>query len=380
MKWWQRIQYTWRLAFGLWLGMRLLLWALSAFLFYSGVVPLTSPFPEAPVALNQGLAGALFGSWLRWDGGFYYLILTQGYTATPTISAFWPLYPLLAKFFTLFGLHPLVALILVSNLALLVALVVFLEEVRDIFGKPNMVPAGLVLLTFPGAFFFYAPFPMSLALLLVLLSVRFARQHHWLAACLTGLLSGLGHSTVIPLSILLFANVYSDWKQSSGKLRWLSLLVPITPLVGVALFIVWRIRQGFPSLPELLGSSWGSSLLNPMAALGQLAQSIATGNGMSILKATIILVGLVVIFWLFHRKQFTLGIYQTGLLLYLVSFTVPDHPLGSFIRYFLLSFPVFLALGVWLRSRKWLSVFSYTTLGTINILLCGLYISWYFVA
>ena len=213
MKWWQRIPYTWRLAFGMWLGMRLLLWAFSAFLFYSGVVPLTSPFPEAPVALNQGLAGALFGSWLRWDGGFYYLILTQGYTATPSISAFWPLYPLLAKFFTLFGLPPLMALILVSNLALLAALVVFLEEVKDIFGKSTMIPAGLALLTFPGAFFFYAPFPMSLALLLVLLSARFARQNHWLAACLTGLLSGLAHSTVIPLSILLFTYVYSRLEE-----------------------------------------------------------------------------------------------------------------------------------------------------------------------
>jgi hypothetical protein len=353
MKWWQRIPYTWRLAFGLWLGMRLLLWGLSTFLIYNGVVPLTSPFPEAPVALNQGLAGALFGSWLRWDGGFYYLILTEGYTATSTISAFWPLYPILANLFTFIGLHPLVALILVSNLA---------------------------LLTFPGSFFFFAPFPMSLALLLVLLSARFARQRLWMAACLTGLLSGLAHSTVIPLSILLFANVYSDWKQSSGKLRWFFLLVPITPLAGVALFIAWRIRQGFPSLPELLGSSWGSSLLNPIAALGQLAQSIATGNGMSILKGVTILVGFLVIFWLFHRKRYTLGIYQTGLLLYLVSFTVPNHPLGSFIRYFLLSFPVFMVLGVWLKRRKWLGWLTFTTLGTINLLLCGLYIAWYFVA
>ena len=46
MRWWQRIPYTWRLAFGLWLGMRLLLWALSTYLFYKGLLP-ASPFPEA---------------------------------------------------------------------------------------------------------------------------------------------------------------------------------------------------------------------------------------------------------------------------------------------------------------------------------------------
>lgn len=379
MKWWQRIPYTWRLAFGLWLGMRLLLWGLSAFLFYRGYLPL-SPFAQAPVALDEGLAGALFGSWLRWDGGFYYWILTEGYLATPSISAFWPLYPLLAKVFTLVGLHPLVSLILVSNLAGLAALVIFLEEVKELFGARFMLPSGLTLLTFPGAFFFYAPFPMSLALLLVLLSFRYARRGQWVGAAFAGLLSGLTHSTVIPLSLLLFFCVLSNWKQSNRKLRWPAWLVPAAPTAGVALFLAWRIRQGFPPLPELLGSSWGSSLLNPVTALGQLAQSVASGNGMSILKVAIIFFGIAATIWLFRQKRFALGIYQGGLLLYLVSFTVPDHPLGSFIRYFLLSFPAFMAMGVWMRSRKWLSLPIFTALGSINLILCGLYLAWYFVA
>ncbi len=380
MRWWHRIPYTWRLAFGLWLGMRVLLWGISAFLFYNGVIPLDSPFPEAPVALDEGLAGALFGSWLRWDGGFYYWIVTEGYTATPTISAFFPLYPLLAKLCTMIGFHPLIALILISNLALLGALKIFLEEVSEYFDESIMLPAGLALLVFPGAFFFYAPYPMSLALLLVLLSVRFTRKNKWLAASLTGFLSGLTHSTVIPLSLLLLLFGLTDLPKTNGKLRWISLLTSAMPLAGVVTFLAWRIHQGFPSMANMLDASWGSTLLNPLKAIEQLGQSIMMGNWMSLLKTGIILIGLFSVFWLFRQRKITLAIYQTGLLLYLISFTVPDHPLGSFIRYFLLSFPVYMTLGAWMKQKTKLRVLVFSGMGILNLFLCSLFMCWYFVA
>lgn len=152
------------------------------------------------------------------------------------------------------------------------------------------------------------------------------------------------------------------------------------PFAGVALFVAWRMNRGFPPLAEMLGSSWGSSLFNPLAALSQLAISIGMGNFMSILKVVIIGIGLAAIFWLFRRKQIALSIYQAGLLIYLVSFTVPNHPLGSFIRYFLLSFPVFMALGVWLQSKRWLGTLSFSFLAAVNLLLCSFYLAWIFVA
>lgn len=263
MKLWRRIPESWRLGLLLWLGMRLLLWALSAFLYYSGFISLQSPFPEAPVALINGLPGALFGIWMRWDGGFYYLLLTQGYGATPSISAFWPLYPLLAKPFTWLGIHPLAALILVSNLAFLAAVVVFLEEIRDLFGRPYMLPAGLALVVFPGAFFFYAPFPMSLALLLILLSFRFARQRKWIGASITGLLSGLTHPSILPLSLLLAVCVIGWMRKAKSKLGWLNLVVLLMPFAGIALFLAWRERSGLIPYVEILHNYWKTSVLIP---------------------------------------------------------------------------------------------------------------------
>ena len=201
-----------------------------------------------------------------------------------------------------------------------------------------------------------------------------------MAAAVTGLLSGLTHSTVLPFCILLLVLVVSDLVKSKKKGRWFTLLIPVMPLLGVILFLAWRTDQGFPSIPALLGSSWGSQMFNPIPALGQLAASIVLGNPLSILKFILILLGIGGTVWLFRQKKWDLAIYQAGLLLYLVSFTVPDHPLGSFIRYFLLSFPVFMALGFWLQSRRWWSALAFFSLAAVNLILCSMYLSWVFVA
>lgn len=98
------------------------------------------------------------------------------------------------------------------------------------------------------------------------------------------------------------------------------------------------------------------------------------------MKFLIILLAVAAITWLFRHKQPELAIYQAGLLLYLVSFTVPDHPMGSFIRYFLMSFPVFAVLGAWLKTRRWWSGAVFFTLAASNLVLCTLYLAWFFVA
>ncbi len=379
MKWWQRIPYTWRLAFGLWLGMRLLLWALSAFMYYRGLLP-SSPFPQAPVALDQGLAGALFGSWLRWDGGFYYLILTQGYAATPSLSAFLPLYTILAKPLFLIGGNPLIALLFISNLAFLPAIVLFLEEVRTLLGPEKLLSAGTILMVFPGAFFFFAPFPQSLAFLLIMLTWRFTRQQKWFGAAIAGLLCGLTHPTVIPLVILLFGSVVSWMKKSIGRLRWIVLSVPAMPLAGFALFLAWRERQGFLPYIEYQSQVWGMSVFNPWAGIKQLFQSMMDGNLISDIKFFLLIVGIFSLIWLFKNRYFILGFYQASLIGFLISFTMPIHPFGSFIRYNLISFPTFFALAALLSKNRWLYAISSLGMGIVNIFLSILYLSWYFVA
>ena len=131
----RRIPLAWRLAFILWLALRLVTWAFGAALFASGFAPLHSGYNYGIQTLTEGLDGALWGIWMRWDGVYYDLILTQGYQAMPNLSAFFPLFPLLARPLTALGLHAIPALITVSSLALLPALALFLQEVERLLGR-----------------------------------------------------------------------------------------------------------------------------------------------------------------------------------------------------------------------------------------------------
>ena len=189
--WWPRIPYTWRLAFILWLGMRLLLWILGMLLFVSGVLKTGSPLTYGVETLTEGWPGALFGVWTHWDGIYYDAIVSQGYHALPQLSAFFPLYPLLAKPLYWLGVHPAIALTIISNLALLPALWLYLEEAEHLLGKDHLLAAGLSLLFFPTSFYFYAPYPHSLALLMVLSAWKLAQKRKWLACATVGLLLGI---------------------------------------------------------------------------------------------------------------------------------------------------------------------------------------------
>ncbi len=201
-----------------------------------------------------------------------------------------------------------------------------------------------------------------------------------MAAAVTGLLSGLTHPSILPLAILLAVCVIGWLRKAKSRYAWLNLAVPLMPFAGVALFLAWREAVGLIPYVDILKNYWKTSVFNSLASFFQLFQSITSGNPLSILKALIIVLAVVVVIWLIRQRQVELAIYQAGLLLYLVSFTVPDHPMGSFIRYFLLSFPVFMALGVWLYSRRWWSALAFFSLAAVNLILCSMYLSWVFVA
>jgi hypothetical protein len=378
--WWLRIPYTWRLAIVMWLGMRIVLWAFGATIFHSGLFPIHSGYSYGIDILSGPFSGALFGVWTRWDGAYYNLILSEGYNAIPQLSAFWPLYPMISRPLYWLGIHPNIALILSSNLAFLFGLYFYLKESAELFGTDFQKYAGLALILFPGAFYFYTPYPQSYTFLFIILTWRLARQRMWLAASVTGLLSGLTHSTSIPLAILLMILILFGWRKSQDKLKWVQLAIPMMPIMGVAVFVAWRIHMRFLPMTELLSTYWHSNIFNPFLGVSQLIDFALAGNVLSILKIVIIIFSLCTMLWLFQQHYYILGFYQIFMVGYLISFTTLEEPLGSFIRYFMMSFPAFMVLGVWMKNKK--IFFRLTLVGCtlINLLLCGLYLSWVFVA
>ena len=153
---------------------------------------------------NVSLKDTLWGIWgYGWDGWHYLSIATTGYSFPN--QAFFPLYPLLVKFFDLF--LPL-SLSYRVNLLLLPVLFWLLLRLATAMGiqESKKTIAVLVFLLFPTAFILQANYTetlfivISAATLLLLLNKRF-----WLAAIFCGLatatrVNGLALAVVVLLA------------------------------------------------------------------------------------------------------------------------------------------------------------------------------------
>jgi hypothetical protein len=308
----------------------------------------------APV--RDGLAEAVLGVWQRWDAIHYSRIAASGYP-TPELSGFHPLFPLLGGAVSrLFGLDPLVALMLVGNLAAAGALVLVYRLVEGEFAKPMARPVLLALLVFPGAFFLLAPYAESLTLLLALGAFASARRGRWGLAAGLGVAAGLSHTTSLPLTAPLA--VLAVW-QAAGRplIRRLGVYAAaLGPVVGNGLFLAWRAVQGFPGWAATHGNSWGVSLQPPWEGLTEIGEVIRSPffglSGWANLVS--LLVALIAMVWWITLRRAEWAAWQAAMVIFLLSIDVAIEPLASWVRHLLILPPFFVALpgmlrGVWPR-------------------------------
>ena len=130
----------------------------------------------------------VFGS--RWDTGFYLNIAEEGYryegVRLPSV-AFFPLLPLLIRAVTSLAGDPLIAGLIVTNIALLGATMFFYRLVDDEWGASVADRAVWYLLIFPTAFFGSAIYTESLFLLFTIGSLYAARKGYWESAAMLGI-------------------------------------------------------------------------------------------------------------------------------------------------------------------------------------------------
>ena len=125
---------------------------------------------------------------LRWDATWYVSIAEQGYEGRPT-AAFFPAYILVVRATdAVLPIGIVGSAVLVSNAAFLLALLALFRLTLREFGEDEKVARRTVILLsfYPTSFFFLAPYPESLFLLLALLSFGWARRGTWLRAGVAG--------------------------------------------------------------------------------------------------------------------------------------------------------------------------------------------------
>lgn len=344
---------AWKRSLIVWLALNILLSGM-------GVVAwrLHSPIrPDDPYNLwgstpiDEGLAGALEGVWLRWDALHYYHIAQEGYN-TEVVSAFFPLYPLLGRAVGgLLGGDELAGLLVVSRLATLLALVVLYKLAAEKFGDEVATFAVLFAALYPMGVYWFAPYPLSLALLLSMLSLRWAMQKRWLPAALAGLAAGLTHGTTIPLTLGLF----TAWLLQVRKQprAWLLLPAVGTPPLGMLLFFAYRIGIGLPPINELLATIWLRVMQPPWMIVADFQRFILyyLGHVDGWINLALFLFGVGMTVVCIRRLEPPLWVYHLSLVVYICSTTNYTTPFGSYGRYLMMAFPVFITLPLVARGK-----------------------------
>jgi hypothetical protein len=308
----------------------------------------------------------------RWDAYAYVLLARDGYGPIPASNAYFPLYPFLMRVLAVpFGGSVdayLVAGVVISNLALFVALV-YLARLVAIDHQAAAGPrAALYLLAFPTSVFLSVVYPESLLLALSIGAIYHARRGEWLPAAALGALAALtrpfiGVAVALPIAIEAY--------QRSGLRAAMASAAPAAVAFIGWHAVLWRIT-GDPVAILTAEANWGVGPSLPFKAFADLFDPRVYGFPYIVLGSTLFVAALVVLSWRFLRPS--LAAYATAV--FLIS--VATGSLTSSPRYYLSVFPAFMVLA--LVAQGWLGR-AYVAFGVaIGVLFTAMYALWYWVA
>jgi hypothetical protein len=342
----------WRWCVSIWLTVRLLLSIIGIWLWAQNLLPTQTPFGDlyADVQpIREGWSGALLGVWQRWDAVHWTRAVDHGYTDN-SVAAFFPLYPLLSAAVKPLAQNSLLALLIVSNGALLIAMILLYETVQEQFSITQARTAVLFLAVYPTSFFLFAPYAGSLVLMFVLLAYRAARRWHWWQAFIYGCAAGLTHPTGVSVVALVGWEVWKHYRTGALRLSASAILAPLGAIVGAGAFLGWRALAGYASYIGSHSEAWQVQLpWNTILAIPQLVQTEAIWV---VEWAPVLSFGLTVgtVLWGWKHLPREMWIYECALILLLLSTRHSAIPLGSFGRHCLAGFPLFIALSAWCNT------------------------------
>jgi Gpi18-like mannosyltransferase len=334
-----------------------------------------------------------FGS--RWDTGFYLSIADEGYfyqgVDLPSV-AFFPLLPLLIRAMTPLTGDSLTAGLLVSNLALLGAMILFYRLVDMQWGKKVAGQAVWYLLIFPTAFFGSTIYTESLFLLTTIGAFYFARKGYWESAALLGIAASATRLIGLIVAPMLLVEWWMQRRAAQGvdgqkRPSFKSLLAPILSPLGTAAYMLYlQITFGDPLAFMHASEAWGRQPLSPLAMVQWIFQTPEGGWLSGLMAGHInpdhwidflaIIAFLVIGFVLLYQRRWSESVFV------LLGVLVPLNSglLMSQRRYMWVLFPAFILLARLGTKYPWLDK-TITVLFISGLaLFTALFANWYWVA
>jgi hypothetical protein len=328
---------------------------------FSRYLPRNAHYP-VPLAVARGWEYSphrLLDVWGRWDTGWYFQIVRDGYSAatdlltTQSNIAFFPLYPLLVKA-AAFLVPPnartpgaiLFVGVVLSNLFLVGALAVLHALITSSLGDRALARRTIrYLLLFPTSVFFSCFFTESMFLFLSVAAFLAAMNRRWLLAGIAGgllaLTRPLGIVILIPLLWIYLEAV--EWRLRRIR-RDVACLLLIPAGFSVFLFVGFFLAGDFLA-PIKAQAAWGRALVMPWKTL---VYPVFGNAWVTPIHQALAVLSLMLTF--LAAKRFTSKSYALYSLLLLIP-PLFSGTLQSSGRFFVVVFPLFVVMAGFGRSR-----------------------------
>jgi hypothetical protein len=328
-------------------------------------------FPHA-VAKQPSLLTLVWG---HWDAGYYVTIAQYGYGGRTLAHgqvaneiAFAPLYPWgIRVVHGLTSLNYLASAELLSALSLFVALWALQRLVIVDADARTAGTTVMLLLAFPTSFFLLAPYPESLALALVVLSLLAARRGRWLLAGICGAGVALTKYYMALLVVALVVELWQQRRESRGRSTsepWTADAVKLVAAVGPTMAALggWVVYQKVHmgsglAFWHVQSTQWHRHLAAPWTLFANTITELTHWTFLDTSTASVtilydfvtVLLLAVVTICMCRKVRLSYGVLL-GLAWCVYCF---ENMLFSDTREVLVLYPLFLGLGMWASGHPW---------------------------
>ena len=329
---------------------------------------------------------------LRWDSEWYAGIAAHGYHFNGNADelqpvVFYPLYPLFSRFVAeIAGTSPAVALLLVANVAAVLAALLLCRLARRYFDDDVAVLSVALLSFYPGSLFLSAGYTESLALLLILTCFTLLDDRRYVFASVAAGLAAATRSVGIVLLPVLLWELWLHFRTNRRRFVVYAIVGVAIASSGLWIYMLYlEMAFGHP-----LAFADAQAAFNGDRSLGTRLVAALTLQPVLRLRFTdfspagldqwffILLLLLTVAAW--RRLSGSLGLYSLGALM-VPYLTLSGGPGGltSMTRFGLLAFPAFIMLADLCRRSLWLCVVTMGLFAAILALHSALFAQWYWV-
>jgi 4-amino-4-deoxy-L-arabinose transferase-like glycosyltransferase len=329
---------------------------------------------------------------LRWDSEWYAGIVEHGYRYNGDPNdlqpvVFYPLYPMLSRALAaITGLSPGIALLVVANVAAVLAILLLFRWARRHAGEETALLTVALLSFYPGSLFLSAGYTEPLALLMILCCFTLLEDRHYILAAVA---AGLALATRFVGIVLIPVLVWGLWqKYQADRKRFV--LYAITCLAIAAAGLWLYMLYLYAAFGHPLAFADAQAGFNGATSLGSRLAAALTLQPFLHLRFTDVtpagldqwffILLLALSLWSWRLLPASATLFSLGALLVpYLSLSGGPAGLTSMTRFGVLAFPAFVALADLCRRSLLLCLAAIGLFAAVLALYSALFSQWYWV-